>query len=287
MEEFRLRFDQAVNYLLSARIPDIIDMIIVAFFFYQLIALIRRTKSNRVAKGVLIVLLALWVSNWLQMTVVNFLLSRTVELGLLALVILFQPELRRGLERVGSGSILSFLRGSMHTEIVDAVITQTVLACTTMASDRTGALIVFERVNSLENHMNTGTIVNSEVTAELLKNIFFDKAPLHDGAVIIRDGRIAAASCMLPLSSNPNVSRDLGMRHRAGIGISEHSDAVVAIVSEESGAISVAVDGMLKRHLSTETFEKILRNELIVDDKLEKSTFKSKLKSLLGGKKNG
>lgn len=287
MEEFKLSVEQAIKYLLSARISDIIDMIIVAFFFYQLISLIRRTNSNRVAKGILVVLLALWVSNWLQLTVVNFILSRTVELGLLALVILFQPELRRGLERVGTGSILSFLRGNVHTEITDAVITQTVLACTTMSSDRTGAIIVFERVNSLENQMNTGTIINSDTTAELLKNIFYNKAPLHDGAVIIRDGRIAAAGCMLPLSSNPNVSRDLGMRHRAGIGMSEHSDAVVAIVSEETGAISIAVDGMLKRHLTTETFEKILRNELIMDDKLEKLSLKSRLLGLFGGKKNG
>lgn len=287
MEEIRSTLSQAANYLMSARLADIVDMLIVAFLFYKLIGLIRRTNTTRVAWGVVIVLLALWVADWLQLTVIYFVLSKTVELGLLALVILFQPELRRGLERVGSGYLLSFLKSNANTEAVDAAITQTVMACSTMSSDRTGALIVFERVNSLENQMNTGTIINSDTTAELLKNLFYNKAPLHDGAVIIRNGRIASAGCMLPLSANPNLSRDLGMRHRAGIGMSEHSDAVVAIVSEETGAISVAVDGMLKRHLTTETFEKILRNELIADDDLEKPTLKDKLRNRLGGKTNG
>lgn len=269
MEQFKNEIMQSIQYLLSASVFDIIDMAIIAFLIYKLVGLIRRTNSNRVANGVVVLLLVLWVSDWLRLTVVNFILRKTVELGLLALVILFQPELRRILEKVGSGSIVSFLRGNVHTQEVDAAITQTVIACTAMSKARTGALIVFERVNKLDNQMNTGTIVNSNTTAELLKNIFYDKAPLHDGAVIISEGRIAAAGCMLPLSGNSNLSRDLGMRHRAGIGMTEHSDAVVAIVSEETGAISIAVDGMLKRHLSAETFEKILRNELIVDDRID------------------
>ena len=157
-----------------------------------------------------------------------------------------------------------------------------------IVSGHTGALIVFERVNKLDSQISTGTVVNSDTTAELLKNIFYDKAPLHDGAVIITEGRIMAAGCMLPLSNNQNISRDLGMRHRAGIGMSEHSDAVVAIVSEETGAISVAIDGMLKRHLTPETFEKILRNDLIIEDKLEDESKPSKLKSVFKrNQKNG
>ncbi|MEG1316641.1 MAG: diadenylate cyclase, partial [Oscillospiraceae bacterium] len=208
-------------------------------------------------------------------------------LGLLALVILFQPELRRVLERVGSGNVMSFLRGNVHVQAMDTAITQTVLACAAMSKSKTGALIVFERINKLDNHMNTGTIVNSDTTAELIKNIFFNNAPLHDGALIISEGRIAAAGCMLPLSNNPNLSRDLGMRHRAGIGMTEHSDAVVAIVSEETGAISVAVDAMLKRHLTLDTFEKILRNELIAEDDAEDKGKNNKLRNLLKGKKNG
>ncbi len=287
MEEFKNSIMQAINYLLSARISDIIDMLIVAYVIYRLIGLIRRTNSNRVAKGVVFIILAFWVSSWLQLTVVNYILRKTVELGLLALVVLFQPELRRILERVGSGTILSFLRGNANVRSVEVAITQTVIACSTMSKEKTGALIVFERINKLDNQINTGTIINSDTTAELMKIIFFNKAPLHDGALIITDGRIAAAGCMLPLSNNPNLSRDLGMRHRAGIGMSEHSDAVVAIVSEETGSISVAIDGMLKRHLTPETFEKILRNELLVDNDLQPNDKKKGLRRLFKGKKNG
>ncbi len=287
MEEFKNSILQTVHYLLSARVPDIIDILIVAYLIYKLIGLIRRTNSHKVAKGVVIVFLVLWVSNWLNLTVIHFILSKTVEVGLLALVILFQPELRRALEKVGSGSIISLFRGDVPVQIVDTAITQTVIACKSMSKDKTGTLIVFERINKLDNQINTGTIVNSDTTAELLKNIFYNKAPLHDGAVIISDGRIAAAGCMLPLSSNQNLSRDLGMRHRAGIGMSEHSDAVVAIVSEETGAISIAVDGMLKRHLSPETFEKILRNEIIIEEALVTEKKKKSYRDLFRVKKNG
>ncbi len=142
---------------------------------------------------------------------------------------------------------------------LENAITQTVLACADLSRSRTGALIIFERDHQLNDPISTGTLIDAEVTAELLKNIFFVKAPLHDGAVIIRDGRLAAAGCMLPMSSNTNLSKDLGMRHRAGIGMSEQSDAVVVIISEQTGAISVAADGMLKRHLSTQTMENLLR----------------------------
>lgn len=288
MDEIKTAITQSLNYLLSARFTDILDMAIVAFLFYELISLIRRTNSNRVAKGIVIILLSLWVSSWMNLTVVNFVLTKTVEIGLLALVILFQPEIRRFLEKVGSGSIFAVLRGNVNARDIDVAITQSVLACDSMSDERTGALIVFERINNLDSQMNTGTIINSDVSAELLKNLFYDKAPLHDGAVIIRDGKIAAAGCMLPLSNNPNLSRDLGMRHRAAIGMSEHSDAVVAIVSEESGAISIAVEGMLKRHLSVDTFEKILRNELspVAHEDINGKS-KKKLLGFLGGRRNG
>lgn len=283
MEELTRTVDQAVSYLLSARLSDVIDMLIVAFLIYQLIVIIRKTNSNRIAKGVIILFLALWISGWLKLTVVNFIIRGAAEIGILALVILFQPEIRRAFERVGSSNIISFLRGNNNAEIIDASITQTVLACSTMSTEKTGALIVFERVVNLDGQINTGTIINSDITAELIKNIFFDKAPLHDGAIIVRDSRIVAAGCMLPLSNNPNLSRELGMRHRAAIGMSEHSDAVVAIVSEENGAISIAVDGMLKRHLASDTFEKILRNELIGDDDLKKPSLINQISKMLGG----
>ncbi len=256
----------AYNTMTLMRFSDILDILIVAFLIYEAIMLIRKTNSLRVARGILVLLLAFGVSEILDLTMINMLLRKTVELGLIALVILFQPELRRLLERVGSGKLSNLIySGEAGILTMDSVITQTVLACSAMSKTKTGALIVFERTTGLNDPMSTGTIVNADVTSELLRNIFYEPAPLHDGAVIIRDGRLAAAGCMLPLSNNVNLSRDLGMRHRAGIGMSEHSDAVSVIVSEETGAISIAIDGLLKRHLSPEICEKILRSELIRD----------------------
>lgn len=247
----------------TMRFSDIVDILIVAYLIYNIIMLIRKTNSFRLARGILLILIALWLSGVLKLTMFNRLLQKTVELGLIALVIIFQPELRRLLEHMGSKTFPSFGSKPLETLGMDNVISQTIAACTQLSSTKTGALIVFECGVTLDEQMRSGTTVNSDVTAELLKNIFYPKAPLHDGAVVIRDGRIAAAGCVLPLTSNTNLSPDLGTRHRAGIGMSEHSDAVVVIVSEETGGISIAVDGMLKRRLSAETFEAILRSELL------------------------
>lgn len=265
MNTIRENLLTSFNYLMTIRLSDVVDILIVALIIYELIIFIKKTHSYRVANGILVLILALWLSGVLKLTVINFLLNKTVELGLLALVILFQPELRRGLEKVGSSRFSGLFSREARAMDIETAITQTVLACAEMSRTRTGVLIIFERDNHLGEQMNSGTIINADTTAELLKNIFHPNAPLHDGAVIIRDGRIAAAGCMLPLSSNTTLSKDLGMRHRAGIGMSEHSDAVVVIVSEETGSISVAVDGMLKRHLASDTFEKLLRNELMPD----------------------
>ncbi|SMC40128.1 diadenylate cyclase CdaA [Papillibacter cinnamivorans] len=254
------------KYLLTMRVADIIDIAIIAYLVYRLILLVRRTSSEQVIKGIVVLVAALWLSSIFGLNVLNFIIGRTVELGFLALVIVFQPELRRLLEQMGSRS-WGNLFSREESASLEGVITRTVTACAELSASRTGALIVFERNIRLDDALRTGTILNAEVSAELLKNIFFVKAPLHDGAVIIREGRLAGAGCVLPLSNNTNLSRDLGMRHRAGIGMSEHSDAVVAIVSEETGAISVAVGGMLKRHLAPETLEKLLRKELIAPEK--------------------
>ena len=211
----------------------------------------------------MVFLLALWGSDIFSLTMINFLLRKTAELGLIALLILFQPELRRLLERMGSG----FASGrSSSGTVMDSAISQTVQACCDMSDSKPGALIIFERGVALNSIISTGTVINADTTAELLKNMFFNKAPLHDGAVIIRDGRIAAAGCVLPLTQRTNLSKDLGMRHRAGIGLSEESDAVIIVVSEETGAISAAMDGMLKRHLSGEALDKLLRSELIREE---------------------
>ena len=214
-------------------------------------------------------------------------MSRMVNLGLLALIILFQPEIRRILEQVGSRRLTAFFIHEESAGAMERAISQTVLACTEMSQSRTGALIVFEREILLDDMVRSGTVLDAAVSSELLKNIFFVKAPMHDGAVIVRHGRVLGAGCMLPLSKNVNLSRDLGMRHRAGIGMSENSDAVVVIVSEETGSISVATGGMLKRHLKPETLENLLRNELLPreEDDLDKPKFS--LLTLLKGKKDG
>jgi len=183
-----------------------------------------------------------------------------------------------------------FIKVFTHTESVnevDQAIAQTVLACTEMSQSHTGALIVFERELRLDDMIRSGTVLDAAVSNELLKNIFFVKAPMHDGAVIVRAGRVLGAGCMLPLSKNVNLSRDLGMRHRAGIGMSENSDAVVVIVSEETGSISVAIGGMLKRHLKPETLETLLRNELLPQENEDSDKPKFGLLNLLRAKTNG
>ena len=247
----------------SIGIADILDMVIVAFLVYRVLSWVVRSGSARAIRGIILVIIVLWVATLLDMKVVSFLMGKIVELGLLALIVIFQPELRRMFEKVGSAKYTSIFSRSGVSRELESAIDQTVLACTDLSRTRTGAIIVFERTVALDEISKTGTSIDSVVQAELLKNIFYPKAPLHDGAVIIRNSRIMAAGCMLPLSSNPNLSRDLGMRHRAGIGMSEASDAVVVVVSEETGGLSVAVDGMLKRHLTLELFEKLLRNELL------------------------
>ena len=208
-----------------------------------------------------------------KLTMIHYILRRAVEIGAIALLILFQPELRKFLERMGRS--LSQGRVASSSEM-ESVIMQTIIPCNDLSDSKTGALIIFERKVKLDDIIASGTVINSDVNAELLKNIFFNKAPLHDGAVIIRDGRIAAAGCVLPLTKSTNLSKDLGMRHRAGIGMSEQSDALVVIVSEETGAISVAIDGMLKRHLNSSTFDKILHSELVLDEaEADKSIWKA------------
>lgn len=263
MEVFSNGLSRSVNYLSTMGISDFLDIIIVAYLIYKAIGFVRRTNSNNLAKGLVVFLLALWGSDIFSLTMINFLLRKTAELGLIVLLILFQPELRRLLERMGSG----FASGrSSSGTVMDSAISQTVQACCDMSASKTGALIIFERGVALNSIISTGTVINADTTAELLKNMFFNKAPLHDGAVIIRDGRIAAAGCVLPLTQRTNLSKDLGMRHRAGIGLSEESDAVIIVVSEETGAISAAMDGMLKRHLSGEALDKLLRSELIREE---------------------
>ncbi len=258
--------------LLQVQLNDILDIAILSFLFYKLLWMLRKSSSGRVLRGVLILLVAMALSSVFRLTAISWLLDKLVQWGFLALVVLFQPEIRRFLERMGSGLGLVFSSSRETGQEMDTAILQTCEAYTDLSRDKVGALMVFERQNLLDDVIKTGTALDCAVSSELLKNIFWNKAPLHDGAVIVREGRIVGAGCMLPLSGNVNLSRDLGMRHRAGIGMSEHSDAVVIIVSEETGSISAAVGGMLKRHLAPETLERLLRNELHNDSPEEKKS---------------
>lgn len=282
MEALRTALERSLNLLTTMGLADIIDILLVSYLIYKAIWFVRRTNSYNLAKGIIVFLIVMLASNLIGLKMISFVLRKGAELGLIALVILFQPELRRLLERMGSS--FSSTRGEIGTEI-DSSIAHTVLACTEMSASRTGALIIFERGVKLNEIMSTGTIINADTNAELIKNIFFNKAPLHDGALIIRDGRIAAAGCVLPLTKNTNLSKELGMRHRAGLGMSEQSDAVVVIVSEETGSISVSIDGTLKRHLTAATLERLLRAELIMEDNNDKRGIKQFLNKLFYGEK--
>ncbi len=265
MEKILSVLENIKGYLPLIRLADLLDVAIVAYLVYKLLSLVKSTRAANILKGVAIFLAALWLSSKLNLRVVNYILSHMVEWGVLALIIVFQPEIRRILEQLGSKNIrlLRTLAPEKELPELERAIDQTVLACTEMSRTRTGVLIVFERKILLDDVVRSGTTLDASVSSELLKNIFFVKAPMHDGAVIIRNGRILGAGCMLPLSKNVNLSRELGMRHRAGIGMSENSDAVVVIVSEETGSISVAIGGMLKRHLQAETLSQLLHNELM------------------------
>ena len=249
--------------LLTIQVTDILDIAIMVFVLYKILTLMRTTRAVSLLKGLFVFFAALLLSYLLQLNSIYYLMSRMVQVGVLALIILFQPEIRRILEEMGSRRFIGFFTHMEGGSTMEQTIGQTVLACTEMSQTRTGALIVFERENLLDDMVRSGTVLDAAVSSELLKNIFFVKAPMHDGAVIVRNGRVLGAGCMLPLSKNVNLSRELGMRHRAGIGMSENADAVVVIVSEETGSISVAIGGMLKRHLKPETLANILRNELL------------------------
>ena len=265
MDAVMQAFNMVLRFVQLITLSDVLDIAIAAFVVYKLISLLRKGRTAQMAKAVLIMMIALVGSSIFQLNVINFALEKILEFGLLAVVIVFQPEIRRLLEQVGSGSLkdMFFRKEAVSEGELEEAITQTVTAYTSFSKDKVGALMVFERKTPLDDYIKTGTALDAGIQSELLKNLFWNKAPMHDGAVIVRNGRIIGAGCMLPLSGNEKLPRSLGMRHRAGIGMSENSDAVIAIVSEETGSISVAVDGMLKRHLAPETLDRLLRQELM------------------------
>lgn len=241
---------------------DIFDILIVAILIYKLLPILRSTGTVRVAALVAAILVISWLTEALNLYTLNFILDQLLAVGLLAIVILFQPEIRRMIDHMSNIKFREFLITDKPAQELIPVITHTVRACEAMSNERVGALIVFARHNRLDEYLKTGTMIEGQVSEQLIRNVFFPRAALHDGAMIVRDGRVTAAGCVLPLSESNRISADLGTRHRAALGLSEVSDAVVVVVSEETGAISVAVSGMLKRHLAPQTLERLLCNEL-------------------------
>ncbi|MDY4582782.1 MAG: diadenylate cyclase CdaA [Candidatus Faecousia sp.] len=250
---------------------DYLDILVVAILIYKLLPLLKTPSVMRIARTVIALVVIAWLTNIMKLHTLSWILNQFLAVGLLTFVILFQPELRRMLDHLGNVKLSNFFGVSRPVAEMDAVIAQTVMACEIMSREKVGALIVFAREQRLDEYIKTGTIIDSQVSEQLLRNIFFKNSPLHDGALIIQDGRIVAAGCVLPLSDSPRLGSELGTRHRAGVGMSEVSDAVVVIVSEENGVISVTSGGMLKRHLAPQTLERLLHNELCPADPSEKS----------------
>ena len=275
-----------IQTLAKIQISDILDIAIVAFLIYKLLPVLRSTGTARIAGVVATVIVIAWVTGIVKLHTLSWILNQLLAIGLLAVVVLFQPELRRTIDHIsnmGWKKLFSSTTTKPEQEMIP-VIAQTVRACEAMSRERVGALIVFARDNRLDEYFKTGTLIDGQVSDQLIRNIFFPKAALHDGAMIIRDGRVMAAACVLPLSSSERLSADLGTRHRAAVGMSEVSDAVIVVVSEETGVVSVAVGGMLKRHLAPQTLERLLRNELCPEEPEQKENLIETLRQKLLGK---
>jgi len=252
-----------LTFRTTVRIWDVIDILIMTVVIYSVLSFMQKTSASSVIKGLLLILAVAWISNFFNMNILSYLLRQVLQMGIIVIVVLFQPEIRKMFERMGTTRLNILFRRKGKQENIENALKQIVAACYAMPKTETGAIIVFERKVGLNDYAITGVNIDANVSSELIQNIFYHNSPLHDGALIIREDKILAASCMLPLSNNYSLSKDLGMRHRAGVGLSERSDAVVIIVSEQTGALSIAIEGMLKRNLDNDTFEKILLNEVM------------------------
>lgn len=261
-------FQSILGIIKTFEITDLLDILLVAFIIYKAIQLVRETRAKQLVKGIALLLIAYYLSQLLNMKTMSFILMAIMQYGIIALVVVFQPELRSALERLGSTSVGKFsffnLENGKEEELRNR---ETILAvceaAQTLQKNRIGALILFERKTKLGEIVKTGTRVNADISPELVVNVFYPKSPLHDGAMIIRDGRIFAAGCFLPLSQNQEISRELGTRHRAALGISENSDVLVVVVSEETGVISLVERGVIKRSLTIDTLRIALEKGLI------------------------
>lgn len=271
------------NIVSGIGITDILDILIVTFIIYKLLDFIRETRAEQLAKGLLVLVIITLLSKVLQLYTLHWILSGVMTVGLIAIVVIFQPELRRGLEHLGRSKLSNVLT-EVDKEEAKHMVGQLVEAVDNMSSSRTGALIVIEREISLNDIAETGTITDSAISSQLIGNIFYEGAPLHDGALIIRGDRLYAAGCVLPLTQNKDLNKELGTRHRAGIGITENSDALVIIVSEETGIISTAQNGRLTRFLDAKNVEKILYSIYLEETK---QNFGEKITSILKGVRQG
>lgn len=253
-------FDSLTDVLAALSWRSILDITIITFIFYKAIILIRGTRAEQLVKGLAVLLLTTLVSGWLGLATVHWLLRQMMTVGLVAIPIVFQPELRRALETLGRGKIFT-RASSLSGEIdFDEMSDELLKAIRVLVKKKLGALIVLERQTGLSEFIETGIIIEGQVSAELLVNIFMERSPLHDGAMIIRQNRVAAAGCYLPLTENPNLSKELGTRHRAALGVTEHSDALAIVISEETGVISLANNGKLTRYLDEKTLTQMLHS---------------------------
>lgn len=267
-----------VKYVQLLRISDLIDILIVSVIVYYLINLIRETRAMQLVKGIIFLFIAFFLSQWLKLNALNYILGGAMQIGAFAVIVIFQPELRNLLERMGRfkvGRIIDFASDTTEDDL-HRVIDSIAQAAANMSATKTGALIVMERATRLGEYISTGTMLDANVSSGLLENIFVPNTPLHDGAVIIRNNKIVTAGCLLPLTAN-NLSRDLGTRHRAAIGLSEVTDAVIIVVSEETGKISIALNGSLTRNLSRESLakalKKIMSQKQETNEKIDKIMF--------------
>ena len=272
------------NIISNIGINDVLDILIVAFLFYKLLGFIRETRAEQLAKGILILIIVALIARLLNLYTLQWILSNLVNVGLIAIVIIFQPELRRLLENLGRNKLISNFSG-IDLEEAEEITDEIKAALISMSKSRTGALIVIERETSLTDIIETGTTIRARINREMIGNIFYEGAPLHDGALIIRGDKLEAAGCVLPLTEDKKLSKELGTRHRAGIGMSEGSDALVFIVSEETGIISKAEDGKLERKLSADRIQQILEQVYIV---AKKDSLPDRISKMLkkGGKKD-
>lgn len=247
------------------RFADVVDILVVSFVVYTAAKWIRDTRAEQLIKGIVILLVAAQVFFWLQLNTINFILQNAVQTGILALLVVFQPELRRALEHMGRSKFGSFLQVNGHVTEEDLVVSidKIVQAVAEMAQQKIGALLVLERKTHIGDIIRSGTTVDALISTELIMNIFMPNSPLHDGALVVRENRLIAAGCFLPLTQNEDLSQELGTRHRAAIGLSESVDAIVVVVSEETGKISIALNGDLTRNLNPDTLKRALHKSLI------------------------